>query len=206
MRRWFLSYNTQDLALMQGLEGALRRKDSEAKIFFAPKNLHAGGFWLPELAKAIAEATAFVLLVGEKGLGPWQIIEYYEAVDRRATQHDFRIIPVLLDRVPAPGLPFLRQLQWIIAADPAAEESIAQIIDAAAVGGTPPGELWRHTAPYRGLGGCSLVSSLLLVRATMSQEPSLRQSGRFVRRALTAYMPATLWPIQADQSACRSRY
>jgi hypothetical protein len=28
---------------------------------------------------------------------------------------------------------------------------------------------------------------LLLVRATMSQEPSLRQSGRFVRRALTAY-------------------
>jgi hypothetical protein len=34
---------------------------------------------------------------------------------------------------------------------------------------------------------CSLVSSLLLVRATMSQEPSLRQSGRFVRRALTAY-------------------
>jgi hypothetical protein len=85
MRRWFLSYNSHDLALMQGLEAALKRKDSDAKIFFAPTSLRAGGFWLPELAKGIAEATAFVLLVGEKGLGPWQVIEYYEALDRRVT-------------------------------------------------------------------------------------------------------------------------
>jgi len=76
MRRWFLSYNSQDLALMQGLEAALRRKDAEAHIFFALKSLRAGGFWLPELVKEIAEATAFVLLVGENGVSPWQIAEY----------------------------------------------------------------------------------------------------------------------------------
>jgi hypothetical protein len=29
MPRWFLSYNSQDLPLMQRLEAALRRKDSE---------------------------------------------------------------------------------------------------------------------------------------------------------------------------------
>ena len=58
---------------------------------------------------------------------------------------------MLLDGVPAPGLPFLRQLHWIVAADPASEQSIAQIMDAAAGGGTVPGELWRYTAPYRGL-------------------------------------------------------
>jgi hypothetical protein len=29
MRRWFLSYNSQDLALMQPFEAALRRKDAE---------------------------------------------------------------------------------------------------------------------------------------------------------------------------------
>ena len=52
---------------MRRLEAALRRKDSEVKIFFAPTSLRAGGFWLPELAKGITEATAFVLLVGEKG-------------------------------------------------------------------------------------------------------------------------------------------
>ena len=151
MPRWFLSYNSQDLPLMQRLEAALRRKDSEGKIFFAPTTLRAGGFWLPELAKGITEATAFVLLVGEKGLGTWQVIEFYEALDRRVKQHDFPVILVLLDGVPAPGLPFLRQLHWIVAADPASEQSIAQITDAAAGGGTAPGELWRHTAPYRGL-------------------------------------------------------
>jgi formylglycine-generating enzyme required for sulfatase activity len=151
MRRWFLSYNSQDLALMQGLEGALTRKDPEAKIFFAPKSLRVGGFWLPELAREIAEATAFVLLVGEKGLGPWQVIEYYEALDRRVKQHDFPIVLVLLDGQPAPGLPFLRQLHWIISADPGSEKSVAQVMDAAAGGGALPGELWRHTAPYRGL-------------------------------------------------------
>jgi hypothetical protein len=69
MRRWFLSYNAQELGLMQSLEAALWRKDPEAKIFFAPKSLRAGGLWLPELALEIAEATAFVLLVGEKGIG-----------------------------------------------------------------------------------------------------------------------------------------
>jgi formylglycine-generating enzyme required for sulfatase activity len=152
MRRWFLSYNSQDLGLMQSLEAALRRKDPAAKIFFAPKSLRAGGLWLPELAREIAEATAFVLLVGEKGIGPWQAMEYYEAVDRRVKQHDFPVIFVLLDGQPAPGLPFLRQLHWVITADPASERDLAQVMDAAAGGGAlPPGELWRHTAPYRGL-------------------------------------------------------
>ena len=58
MRRWFLSYNSQDLALMQGLEAALRRKDPEANIYFAPRAMRAGGYWLPELAK---ESTKLLL-------------------------------------------------------------------------------------------------------------------------------------------------
>jgi hypothetical protein len=151
MRRWFLSYNSQDLGLFQSLEEALRPKDPDAWIFFAPKSLRAGGLWLPELARAIAEATVFVLLVGEKGIGPWQIMEYYEALDRRVKQHDFPVVVVLLDGQPAPGLPFLRQLHWVITANPASEKSLAQLMDAAAGSGAPPGELWRHTAPYRGL-------------------------------------------------------
>src|ERR1700720_1879271 len=151
MRRWFLSYNSQDLGLIASLEAGLRGKDPDARIFFAPKSLRAGGLWLPELAREIAEATAFVLLVGEKGIGPWQAMEYYEALDRRVKQHDLPVVLVLLDGQPAPGLPFLRQLHWVISADPASQQSIAQIMDAAAGGGTLPGGLWRHTAPYRGL-------------------------------------------------------
>jgi formylglycine-generating enzyme required for sulfatase activity len=151
MRRWFLSYNSQDLGLMRSLEAALRNKDPEAQIFFAPKSLRAGGLWLPELARAIAEATAFILLIGEKGIGPWQVVEYYEALDRRVKENDFPVVLVLRKGQPAPGLPFLRQLHWVIAADPASEKSLAQMMDAAAGCGAPPGELWRHTAPYRGL-------------------------------------------------------
>ena len=80
------------------------------------KSLRAGGYWLPELAKEIAEATAFVLLVGENGLGPWQVTEYYEALDRRVKEPDFPVVLVLLEGQPAPGLPFLRQLHWIVTA------------------------------------------------------------------------------------------
>src|SRR5215472_16893428 len=151
MRRWFLSYNSQDLGLIARLEAGLRRKDPKARIFFAPKSLRAGGFWLPELAQEIAEATAFVLLVGEKGIGPWQAMEYYEALDRRVKEQDFPVVLVMLDGQPAPGLPFLRQLHWVITADPASEKTLAQVMDAIAGGGSPPRELWRHTAPYRGL-------------------------------------------------------
>jgi hypothetical protein len=135
MRRWFLSYNSQDPALMASLEAGLRSKDPDARVFFAPKSLRAGGLWLPELAREIAEATVFVLLVGEKGIGPWQAMEYYEALDRRVTQHDFPVVLVLLDGQPAPGLPFLRQLHWVITADPASEKSLVQLMDATAGGG-----------------------------------------------------------------------
>jgi hypothetical protein len=151
MRRWFLSYNSQDLGLMHGLEEALRGKDPEAKIFFAPKSLRAGGLWLPELAREIAEASVFLLLVGEKGVGPWQTMEYCEALDRRVKEHDFPVVLVLLDGQAAPGLPFLRQLHWVVITDRPSEKSLARLLDAAAGGGARPAELWRHTAPYRGL-------------------------------------------------------
>jgi formylglycine-generating enzyme required for sulfatase activity len=58
---------------------------------------------------------------------------------------------VLLEGEPAPGLPFLRQLHWIVTPDPASEQSIARLLDAAQGAGSTPGQLWRLTAPYRGL-------------------------------------------------------
>ena len=58
---------------------------------------------------------------------------------------------VLLEGQTAPGLPFLRQLHWIITPDPASEKDVARLFDAASGGGTSPGELWRYTSPYRGL-------------------------------------------------------
>ena len=50
-------------------------------------------------------------------------------------QLDFPIVLLLLEGQPAPGLPFLRQLHWVITADPTSEKSLAQVMDAAAGGG-----------------------------------------------------------------------
>ena len=159
MRRWFLSYNSQDATLIEGLEAALRRKDADAQIFFAPKALRAGGYWLPALSEAIASATAFVLVVGEKGLGPWQVMEYYEALDKRVKAPDFPLVFVLLEGQPAPGLPFLRQLHWTITPDPSSEDTAARLVAATVGGESQPGELWRYTAPYRGLAAMTETDS-----------------------------------------------
>ena len=151
MRRWFLSYHSPDQALAERLKAALERKSTGARVFFAPSSLRAGGFWSNALAEEIAQADAFILLVGERGVGNWQVLEYDEALDKRASSPDFPVILVLLEGQTAPGLPFLRRLHWIITSDPSSEKDMGRLLDAAAGGSTRPGELWRYTSPYRGL-------------------------------------------------------
>jgi hypothetical protein len=152
MRRWFLSYHSPDHALAERLKAAIERTDAASRVFFASTHMRAGGSWSAQLAQEIAEANAFILLVGEKGIGDWQVLEYDEALDKSAkSASDFPLIVVLLEGQTAPGLPFLRRLHWIITPDPTSEKDIARLFDAASGGGTRPGELWRYTSPYRGL-------------------------------------------------------
>src|SRR5215471_14547631 len=151
MRRWFLSYHSPDQALAERLKAALERKDTDVSVFFAPSSLRAGGFWSKALADEIAQADAFILLVGERGVGNWQVLEYDEALDKRVKSPNFPVILVLLYGQTAPGLPFLRRLHWIITADPSSEKDLARLLDAASGGSTKLDELWRYTSPYRGL-------------------------------------------------------
>ncbi len=150
MRRWFLSYNSRDLFLAQHLADRLKALP-DTDLFFAPASLRAGSFWLPTLADEVNKADAFLLIIAESGLGPWQILEYYEALDRRVKEPAFPIIVLLLQGQTTPGLPFLRQLNWIVEPDLTAQTVIARIQDAVAGQGSRPGELWRYTNPYRGL-------------------------------------------------------
>ena len=151
MPRWFLSYHSTDEAVAARLKAAIERKDSTSRVFFAPTHMRAGGAWSAQLAEEIAEATAFILLIGER-VGPWQVLEYDEALDKWAkAPSDFPLIVVLLEGQIAPGLPFLRQLHWIITPDPAAEKDLGRLFDSAKGKGSRPGELWRFTSPYRGL-------------------------------------------------------
>src|SRR5262249_31175581 len=137
--------------LAERLKAALERKDSDARVFFAPSSLRAGGFWSKVLADEIAQADAFILLVGEKGVGDWQVLEYDEALDKLVKLTDFPVILMLLEGQSAPGLPFLRRLHWIITPDPSSERDVARLLEAASGSCTMSGEMWRYTSPYRGL-------------------------------------------------------
>jgi formylglycine-generating enzyme required for sulfatase activity len=152
MPRWFLSYNSADHALAERLKAGIERKDSASRVFFASTNLRAGGSWSAQLAQEIADASAFILLIGPAGIGKWQVPEYDEALDKWVnSDRKFPLIVVLLEGQTAPGLPFLRQLHWIVSPDPASEKDIARVFDAVSGEDTSPGELWRYTSPYRGL-------------------------------------------------------
>src|SRR5580704_18517849 len=126
MQRWFLSYHSPDQALAERLKAAIERKDSTTRVFFAPTQLRAGGSWSAQLAQEIAEASAFILLIGEAGVGKWQVPEYDEALDKWVkSERTFPLIVVVLQGQTAPGLPFLRQLHWIVTPTPASEKDIA---------------------------------------------------------------------------------
>ena len=97
MRRWFLSYHSPDQALAERLKAALRARDPEAAYSSRPRTCGPAGTGRQQLAAEIAEAAAFILLVGEKGLGPWQVLEYDEALDKRVKSPDFPIVLMLLE-------------------------------------------------------------------------------------------------------------
>lgn len=101
--------------------------------------------------KCFDEATAFFLLVGERAIGAWQLPEYYETLDRRVKSADFPVVRRLLEGQTRPGLPFLRQLHWIVTPEPASEKDVARMFDAATGACTRRGELWHLTLSNRGL-------------------------------------------------------
>ena len=164
-----------------------------AHIFFAPESMRAGGFWLPQLAKEIAQSTAFVLLVGEKGVGPWQVIEYYEALDRRVKEPNYPLILVLSEKragarsaVPAPA-PLDRYCRPGLRSDDRQADAMPTS------GPAPqPGELWRHTRPYRGLEAMTEADSdfffgreretVEVINALASERGKLARPARQFRR------------------------
>jgi hypothetical protein len=110
--RIFLSFNSKDVALAEAIRAGLTKLEADVKVFFSPVSL-GSGLWLPKLADEIAEADAFLLLIGPKGVGPWQKVEYFTAFDRHVNEQEFALVPVLASGAAAPGLPFLRTLNWV---------------------------------------------------------------------------------------------
>ncbi len=149
--RIFLSFNSRDISFAEAIRAGLSTIAPEVQIFFSPISLGAG-FWLPKLAEGIADADAFLLLIGPKGVGPWQEVEYFTAFDRHVGDKRFALVPVMAAGAEAPGLSFLRSLNWVEAPVITEDKVLHRLLAALrgeTVASTTP--LWKLVNPYRGL-------------------------------------------------------
>ena len=151
--RIFLSYQSRDIGHAERMAEGLRRQRPDIDVFLDARVLSAGAYWVPALADEVAKADAVVLLVGQR-IGPWQELEYYEALRlSRAPGRNGRpiIVPVIMER-QAPGLSFFDQLHHIFASDPAGPDALAAVLGGLA-GATPAGVVpaWKRFNPYKGL-------------------------------------------------------
>jgi WD40 repeat protein len=149
--RIFLSFNSRDTALAEAVRSGLSRIEPGAQIFFSSVSLGAG-FWLPKLADEIAQTEAFLLLIGPNGVGPWQEVEYFTAFDRHVNDKYFTLVPAIVGGAAAPGLSFLRSLNWVEAPvltdDKVLHRLLAALKGETVASATP---LWKLVNPYHGL-------------------------------------------------------
>ena len=153
--RIFLSFNSKDTALAEAIRAGLTRLEPSADVFFSPTSL-GSGFWAPKLASEIGEADAFLLLIGPNGIGPWQEVEYFTGFDRHVNDKRFALVPVMAAGATAPGLAFLRSLNWV-EAPVVSEDATLHAILAALKGNAADNAtaLWKLVNPYRGLEAMS---------------------------------------------------
>jgi hypothetical protein len=148
--RVFISYHTPDSNKAEALIAAIEKKAAGARVVAAHRDPRHGANWRPELGRAIAEADAFLILVGEKA-GRWQLAEVCAAHDRLAAEPSFPLVTVFTAEHAA-SLPYLGAAPLLVEAEPAHEPALSWIV-AALKGKTAQtlGELWRSVNPYRGL-------------------------------------------------------
>ena len=117
-----------------------------------PTDLRAGGAWTAQLAQEIAEADAFILLIGEHGVGKWQVPEYDEALDRWVKSgRTFPLIVVLHRRADSARAAVSAPTALDRHARPGIREGHRADVRRGVRRRRRPGELWRYTSPYRGL-------------------------------------------------------
>ena len=103
---------------------------SRTQISFSLRCPLAAVFGCRSLPTEIAEADAFLLLIGPKGIGPWQEVEYFTAFDRHVNEKSFALVPVIAAGAQAPGLSFLRSLNWVEAPVVTEDTALHRIIAA----------------------------------------------------------------------------
>jgi WD40 repeat protein len=151
--RIFLSYHSKDRPLAQALRVGLLKLEPNATVFLDQISLESG-FWIPRIFQRIAEADSFLFLIGRNGIGAWQEVEYWTALQRHVEEPGkFPLVPVIAENSEAPGLAGLRGLNWVVASVVTDDATLHQILTALKGDAieTTSSPLWKLVNPYRGL-------------------------------------------------------
>jgi len=112
----FLSYNSHDQRVIQGIQKSLSRRG--IATFLDRECLRPGLPWVEALQEGIDNSCAVAIFIGKEGLGPWQKREMELALQRQAKKErsrgSFPVVPVLLPQADidkAPG--FLLLNTWV---------------------------------------------------------------------------------------------
>src|SRR5437762_6080448 len=108
----FLSYNSQDRSAVH--EMARRLKGEGLMLYLEEWELAPGGEFQLALAGALHESKTCVVFLGPNGLGPWQKQEIQLAIDKRARDEAFHVIPVLLPGTERPRRGDVAHLEFLI--------------------------------------------------------------------------------------------
>ena len=146
----FVSYHTPDYNEAERLRATLAMRSPGLDLYFAPAQNTLGAYWLPRLGEELQESDAVLLVLGDK-VGPWQELEYYEAMRLCRRSGRPLIVPVIVGTV-APGLQFLDLHHQLFAHSRPLEEVVEAVLQAfEGVEITDEEPPWRRYNPYKGL-------------------------------------------------------
>jgi WD40 repeat protein len=154
----FLSHNNRDKHMVERIAERLKRARLEP--WLDAWHLVAGMDWQRGLAEGLAASRSCAVFVGPADLGAWENQEVAVALDRAATDPEFRLFLVLLPGVPerfdAAGLsPFLRMRTWVDYRrgfdDERAFQGLVSAVNGVPLGPEVPIEPDAELCPYRGL-------------------------------------------------------
>lgn len=112
----FLSHHSMDKPIVESLAARLQDEANLAP-FLDKWHLVPGNPWQEEIEQALDTSRTCAVFIGPNGIGVWENEEMRGALDKRARQQSFRVIPVLLPGALLPkrgDLPrFLSRLTWV---------------------------------------------------------------------------------------------
>ncbi|MGZ4954032.1 MAG: tetratricopeptide repeat protein [Methylobacter sp.] len=137
----FLSHNSIDKPIVRELANVLKIRN--LRPWLDEVDLKPGVAWLDEVEKIIRTTSAAAVLIGNSGLGPWEIPEMRACLEECVTRA-LPVIPVLLPGAPEkPELPlFLRGFTWIDLRNGLTEENIGKLVWG--ITGIRPEQLPQH--------------------------------------------------------------